>query len=401
MSSFRETSLTTVTFSDKAHPEGLPLCVDDWTLAFHLGISGATLWYAVTNQRRLYKTFTVKKASGGRRTLHNPSMLMRVIGAGIRRVFLLPLVEKLGSHVTAYRKERSTLDAAKRHLADCPVCAHRDLEHTCSFDVDPLGRGVTKLNAGGCAACAPVPPHACPRKGVKVHMDLKDFFGSTRLSWVRDYFHGVGYNHEVSSLLAGLLTVPLERGVGVPQGGKASGDITNLVADKRLDQPLLAKLPAGWTYSRYADDLYFSHPDNLHRVEVERLINIVRHVVRESGYVVNHKKTRVQRQHQRQQVLGVVINERANMAKTEYRRLRAIIHHCHAHGFEAAAAKNDRPNGAALQGWLEGKFAYLQNMAGYRVAELRARLRAAQLKHPEGTELSFTFTPKKTQEAPS
>jgi hypothetical protein len=205
---------------------------------------------------------------------------------------------------------------------------------------------------------------------VKIHLDLSDFFGSTRQSWIRNYLHReLDYNHEVSGLLATLLTVTLEdekgrKWAGVPQGGKASGDITNLVADWRLDRPMqqmLATQAHQWTYSRYADDLYLTCPVNVPYDETNKFLEDVRRVIRASGYRVNEKKTHVQRPHKQQKLLGVVLNQKLNMPKDE------------------------------LQGWIEGKLAYFTNIAPQRARELKVAYAQAQHRHPLGSEMTFTF----------
>ena len=396
MSSYRFTSLETIEVLPKK--KSGPLLIDSVTLAFFLGFTNKALWYAVAQPLAHYTVFTKVKASGGLRTLHNPSPFMRLIGINIRRKILKPLCDQLGPHVTAYRIGQSTVQAAERHLEDCAVCAPADGEHTCWFETDGLGHA-RKKNANNCTACYPVKPHDCPRRGVKIHLDLSDFFGSTKRSWIRKYFHEVcGYNHEVSGLLASLLTVPLEDATrrrepwrGVPQGGKASGDITNLVADWLLDGPLMAMLPKDVTYSRYADDLYFSTPRNLSFDETNQLLNRIRTVIRRSGYRVNEKKTHVQRAHKQQKLLGVVLNQKLNIPRTEYRYMRTVLNHCYWNGFEPVAAKKKLSSGAELRGWLEGKLAYYANVSPYREKDLRARYEMAKEKHQVGSELTFTF----------
>ena len=398
MSSFLSTTLDTFEVVPRGKDE--PVLVDPHSLAYHLGFSGRALWYAVRFRDALYKTFDKPKASGGTRTIHAPSPYMRLIGKQLRRKFLTPECDELGLHVTAYRKGQSTLDAAKRHLLPCPTCAPADGEHTCSFVGDATGH-VRKIDVATCAACVPVPKHACPRRGVKIHMDLSDFFGSTKRSWIRGYLHGdLGYSHQVSSLVSQLLTVTLKDDNrktvhhGVPQGGKASGDITNLVADIRLDTPMLGMLKkesVSWVYSRYADDLYFSCPDNVPYAATNVFLEKVRHVIRSSGYRINEKKTHVQRAHKQQKLLGVVLNQKLNMPRNEYRRFRAMLHRCWCDGFEVVATRMNKSSGAELQGWIEGKLAYYTNLSPQRAKELKLRYQLAQAKFPAGSEMSFTF----------
>jgi hypothetical protein len=201
-------------------------------------------------------------------------------------------------------------------------------------------------------------------------MDLKDFFGSTRRSWIRKYFHEeIGYNHYVSSLLAELMTVTFNKGDphkkshdGVPQGAISSGDICNLVADWRLDGEILKSFP-DWTYSRYADDLYFSHPDNLPRDVVDSTIRRIEAVIQSAGYRANRKKLHVQRPNRRQKILGIVLNQKLNMPKEQYRKFRSLLYNCVEHGFESQVVKAKQRNVETLHGWLAGKIAYFTMIA--------------------------------------
>ena len=270
---------------------------------------------------------------------------------------------------------------------DCSVCAPLDQPHTCIVVVREKTNATTGKKAGfetmradtaTCPACQPTPKHACTRRGVKIHMDLKDFFGSTRRSWIRKYFQDVvGYNHYVSNLLSTAMTVELvspkgKKRNGVPQGSPTSGDICNLVADWKLDQPVLKALEGtGWKYSRYADDLYISHPKNLSPDAVNQTIQLMDSLVRKSGYVMNHKKLHVQRPHRRQQLLGVVLNQKVNIPLDAYRRMRAILHNVYFNGFEKEAERSRFGKASAFINYLGGRISYMQMVNHHKADRLR------------------------------
>ena len=94
---------------------------------------------------------------------------------------------------------------------------------------------------------------------------------------------------------------------------------------RKLDKRLLgvaAKL--GLTYTRYADDLTFSGGEEL-AGKIGWLMAKVRHIAAEEGFHVNEKKTRIMRRSTAQTVTGVVVNEKPSIARSELRRLRAIL----------------------------------------------------------------------------
>lgn len=389
MSSYRRTKLERIEFRPPRNPD-VPLVIDDWTLAFRLGFSGRTLWYLAKFRDKQYRVFSIKKASGGRRTVHDPTPLMRVFTKQIRSRILLPLAKQLGPHVGAYQVGKSTKDTATRHLFSCPACDALDQAHTCSTELweEGVSYRLIRSDTESCPACQVPPKHECTRRGVKIHMDLKDFFPSTRRSYIRRYFHEcVGYNHYVSGLLAQLLTVTITdprtktTHNGVPQGSLTSGDICNLVADWLIDQPILKALP-DWTYSRYADDLYLSHPRNLPREQVDAVIETVTKIVKDGGYRVNNKKLHVQRPLKRQRILGIVLNQKVNIPRESYRKFRSLLHNCITHGFESQVARAKKDSVGQLQAWISGKIAYFSMVAPERAEKLRLLYDHARTKYP-------------------
>jgi hypothetical protein len=76
-------------------------------------------------------------------------------------------------------------------------------------------------------------------------------------------------------------------------------------------------------YSRYADDLVFSGGP---RLGVGVLTRAVAELVRDEGFRLNPEKTRVQRAHRRQEVTGLVVNQRVGIPRPDFDRLKAEVH---------------------------------------------------------------------------
>jgi RNA-directed DNA polymerase len=124
---------------------------------------------------------------------------------------------------------------------------------------------------------------------------------------------------------------------------------------RRLDRRLSGLRGAlGWRYTRHAVDLEFSAPSGK-RDAIGRLLGAVRRVITEEGFVINAKKGRIQRRGGRQEVTGVVVNDKLGLPRTEVRQLRALLHNAKKTGLDAQNHE-DRPN---FRAWLEGKLAYL------------------------------------------
>jgi retron-type reverse transcriptase len=228
--------------------------------------------------------------------------------------------------------------------------------------------------------------NASPHVGRKVvcNLDLRDFFPTITFRRVKGLFHAFGYSEHVATVLALLCTEPTRAKAElsgkifhvalserfVPQGACTSPAITNLLCrrlDKRLDA-LAAK--AGFSYTRYADDLTFSGDETK---EVGRLLRAVRKVVTAEGFTEHDDKTRVMRRGRRQEVTGVVVNTRPTLARDEVRRLRAILHNAAKTGLEAQN-REKIPN---FEAHLRGRVAYLAMIDKGRGEKLRAALERA------------------------
>jgi len=150
---------------------------------------------------------------------------------------------------------------------------------------------------------------------------------------VQALFRTMGYPEAVADLLGGLCTTvaPHEFGIynrpHLPQGAPTSPALANLCA-YRVDCRLtgMAK-SAGAVYTRYADDLAFSGGEEFERC-VERFSTHVAAILHEDGFTVHHRKTRIMRQSVRQQLAGLVANERINTRRSDFDRLKATLTNC-------------------------------------------------------------------------
>lgn len=223
-------------------------------------------------------------------------------------------------------------------------------------------------------------------RDVIVNCDLKDFFPSITLGRVRGVFEAIGYSPAVATVLALLCTEAPRTRVshegkvfwvavgarGLPQGAPTSPALSNQIA-RKLDQRLLglgAKM--GWAYTRYADDLSFSAAAG-QREKIGYLLARIRHIAEDEGFAMNPKKTRVQRAAGRQEVTGVVVNDKLSLPREELRKLRAIVDGARKTGL---AAQN-REGREDFEAWLRGKIAYVSMVDAAKGEKLRAALDTA------------------------
>lgn len=229
-----------------------------------------------------------------------------------------------------------------------------------------------------------------------LRMDLKDFFPSFGGRRIQAFFRTMGYPERVADLLGGLCTNTTPRDVWkqagfaiggeemfaarqcygrphLPQGAPTSPALANLCA-YRMDCRLngLARA-SGATYTRYADDLAFSGDEAFER-SVERFAARASAIAMEEGFSVHHRKTRIMRQGVRQHLAGVVVNERANVVRADFGRLKAILTNCVHHGPET----QNREKHPAFRMHLEGKVAYVEMVNPQKGARLRKILENIQ-----------------------
>ena len=233
-----------------------------------------------------------------------------------------------------------------------------------------------------------VGPHV--RQRVVLRMDLSDFFPSFRAARVQTIFRVLGYPEPVADLLGGICTNAVARGVWnekpfdvseddwreaarlysrphLPQGAPTSPALANICC-YRLDCRLkgLAEA-AGAEYLRYADDLAFSG-DREFEKNVERFGTHAAAVLLEEGFAVNFRKTRVMRQGVRQQLVGLVANQRMNVMRVDFDRLKAILTNCVRHG----PAGQNRESHPKFRSHLEGRVAFVESINPQKGQRLRA-----------------------------
>src|SRR5207249_3616682 len=116
----------------------------------------------------------------------------------------------------------------------------------------------------------------------------------------------------------------------------------------------------------YADDLAFSGGRDFERA-ARRFQVQVAIIALEEGFEVNTRKTRFMRPALRQQLCGIVVNQRPNIARTDYDRLKAILYNCVQHG----PVEQNRDGVADFRAHLLGRVAWVAHVNPQRGAALR------------------------------
>ena len=321
----------------KLEASGLPALNSASELAAAIGIPEKELAWLTYHRGASavdhYSRFTIPKKRGGVRVLSSPKKKLRVAQSWLLRTVLTPL--ETHPAAMAFRPGKCITDNAAPHVG----------------------------------------------KAIVVKMDLKDFFPSITFPRVKGFFQYLGYNEGIATLFALLATEAprveasldgVKKFVSIgqrqlPQGACTSPALTNLLC-RRMDARLTGAAKGyGFTYTRYADDLVFSHADP--NAELGNLLTLVRTIIGKEGFTINEEKTAVMRPQHRQAVTGIVVNETPRVSRRDARKFRAFQHQLEKHG---PVAMSEKIGKNALH-YASGYLAFLHMVNPEQATKLRGK----------------------------
>lgn len=273
---------------------GLPAIPSAFALATALGLTLGQLRFLAYDREvstvTQYRRFKIPKRTGGERLISAPRRRLKAA----QRWVLESLLEKLqlSEHAHGFRPARSIVTNARPHVG----------------------------------------------ASVVVNVDLRDFFPTVTYRRVKGLFRRLGYSEEVATLLGLLCTEPdivqteldgvtyyVAQGTRhLPQGAPTSPAITNLLC-RHLDSRLSGfARKHQLTYTRYADDLTLSAPKGTDP-PIGAMLAVLHKVARTEGFTIHPDKISIKRRGRRQEVTGVIVNERLGVDRRSLRRFRAFL----------------------------------------------------------------------------
>ena len=277
--------------------------------------------YINQNIAPFYTTFYIKKKSGGSRTIKAPADELKALQTKLVKRYFFGLPVSRAAH--GFVRKRSIFTCAMHHC----------------------------------------------RKRVVIAMDIREFFPSITREmlerFVERHVADLARYPELKSQVLDMLT----HDGSLPQGSPASPTIANAIFYE-IDQQLVALAKRYHvTYTRYADDLFFSTRGT---VDIAGISVAVEAVLRHHGFLVNRKKMRVMRQSNRQVVTGLVVNgSKPHVGRTRLRNLRAAIHLLER---EFRASGPGSPSLEQLLRQVQGRVAFYSMINPDKIAPCRARL---------------------------
>jgi RNA-directed DNA polymerase len=260
----------------------LPIIYDQKHLSYLVGYKYDYLLRVSNEPDLFYRIYKIKKKNGGRRQIEEPLPSLKEI----QRWILDNILYKcdFGRFAKAFVPKRSIKENARFHKKQPKVLS----------------------------------------------LDIKNFFPSIKSKRIFGIFISLGYRKSVATILTNLCVYKKR----LPQGAPTSPALSNLIA-KHIDVRISAYArKRGLRYTRYADDLTFSGDFN-----PGALFKFVDTVLRENNFRINQKKTRLMEPHQRQEVTGIVVNEKLQAPINIRKKLRADTYYINKYGLESHLAQ--------------------------------------------------------------
>jgi len=259
-----------------------------------LEVKPSTLSYYLHSKGN-YKQFELTKRSGGKRLIHTPATPIKIIQRKLNQVLHSVYTGRSPAH--GFIRGKSIITNAARHL---------DREFILNFD-------------------------------------LQDFFPSIHFGRVLGMFEAKPYL--LPKHVAVTLTQICSHNGTVPIGAPTSPVISNMICAQMDSQLKKLAIDSGCTYTRYADDITFSKargrpPAHIARWDPDSskwvIGDAIEAIIHRNGFKINPTKTRLLPRGYRQEVTGLVVNDRVNVKRTFVRHVRAILHACEKWGVARA-----------------------------------------------------------------
>jgi hypothetical protein len=159
----------------------------------------------------------------------------------------------------------------------------------------------------------------------------------------------------------------------LPQGAPTSPVFSNIICQK-LDRRLSGVAKRfNLNYTRYADDITFSSMHNVYQKDGD-FLNELKRIIKDQNFHIKESKTRLQKIGFRQEVTGLIVNDKVNVRKRYIKQIRMWLYYWEKYSYTKAEAiflrdyfidkshvKKAKPN---FQNVLSGKLEYLKMVKG-------------------------------------
>jgi len=286
-----------------------PLMYGPRTILFELR---QLTWYSnpkLSHER--YTAFKIEKSSGQYRTLHAPVEGLKAIQKTL--AFILQCIFEPHIAAKGFVRGRSIVDNAQ---------AHAGSRYVYNIDLKDFFPSIDQARVWKCLQLKPF-DLSDGRRGGAERLELANIIASlccTRMPVER-------LNEEGEWII-------IEKNV-LPQGAPTSPVLSNIVC-QRLDYLLSAVAKRfGLRYTRYADDMTFSSMHNVYKKD-HGFIQELHRIIDDQRFHMKDSKTRLQKEGYRQEVTGLLVNEKVNVQKRYIKELRMWLYYWERYGYQRA-----------------------------------------------------------------
>jgi hypothetical protein len=106
----------------------------------------------------------------------------------------------------------------------------------------------------------------------------------------------------------------------------------------------------GFDYTRYADDLTFSASGES-LVNINNILKLTNLIVKKEDFEINENKTRVVRNYRKQEVTGIIVNEKLNISRDKLKTFRAVLYKIEKDGLQNYTWGQSQDIIAAIEGF--------------------------------------------------
>jgi len=267
-----------LSYAHRLYSNNIPIIYDVEHLCKLVGYDKYYVLGASYETEKFYRKFKIPKKSGGFRTIHEPLPSLKEIQRWILDNILYNI--NISKHAKGFIHDLSIKDNAKYHRNQPCVLS----------------------------------------------LDIKDFFPSIMRHRVYGIYRSIGYTQLISNILSRICTL----NESLPQGAPTSPALSNIICFN-LDRRLAGfSKKYDYRYTRYADDITISG-----NIVAGRVIRFVKKILGDYDLFLNDNKTRLMQRHQRQEVTGIVVNEKMQTPKEIRRHVRQEVYYINKYGMDS------------------------------------------------------------------
>ncbi|WP_019029145.1 reverse transcriptase family protein [Colwellia piezophila] len=283
-----------------------------------------------------YRTFSIKKRTGGHRTIHAPHPVLKKVQSWIARNILADA--DVHEAAKAYKRGESIVDNALPHcesewLLKLDIC---DFFHNCSerqvYYVFKYMNYSSLLSFELARLCTKIDDKRPLRRWNNTNKQYKiEEYGSFRVG-------------------------------SLPQGAPTSPALSNLICEKLDEILFMLSLKYSACYTRYADDLTFSF-NNSSRAKVLGFKCQVSNELKKFGFEINKKKTRIIPPGARKIVTGLNVNGNKPSLTRELRdKIKADLYYCKKYGVVNHCEKNKYNSIVGFSNHMNGMISFVYSV---------------------------------------